>query len=174
VPYLPCACCGTPYPLSLRRYSPQRGCPRASKAPARVACVRGSRRNVSRCGPIPRVRSGWRSARVTSASPIEFWTDETLAEDFGLSPDDFGREFSTGRERFRLVGIDPRRLKHPISAARIPEGASHRLDEIYRYTRNKWAEKQAEQCNTSPVYLQLLIGFQLTVSPRSRYQQSLA
>jgi plasmid stabilization system protein ParE len=28
---------------------------------------------------------------------------------------------------------------------RIQEGASHRLDEIYRYTRDKWGEKQAEQ-----------------------------
>jgi len=33
---------------------------------------------------------------------------KACAEEFGLSPDDFGREFSTGRERFRVAGIDPR------------------------------------------------------------------
>lgn len=47
---------------------------------------------------------------------------EALAEEFGLRPDDFGREFSTGRERFRLAGIDPSRPKYPISAVRIPDG----------------------------------------------------
>ncbi len=46
---------------------------------------------------------------------------EALAEAFGLSPGDFGREFSTGRETFRITGIDPRRPKYPISAERIPD-----------------------------------------------------
>jgi hypothetical protein len=45
-----------------------------------------------------------------------------LAEAFGLSPDDYGRQFSTGRERFRITGIDPRRPKYPVSAERIPDG----------------------------------------------------
>ena len=52
---------------------------------------------------------------------------ETLAEGFGLSPDDFGREFYTGRERFRVVGIDPRRLEYPISATRIPDGKGYKF-----------------------------------------------
>jgi hypothetical protein len=47
---------------------------------------------------------------------------EALAEAFGLSPADLGRQFSTGRETFRLTGIDPRRPKYPISAERIPDG----------------------------------------------------
>lgn len=47
---------------------------------------------------------------------------EALAEEYGLSPDDFGREFSTGRERFSVAGIDPRRPKYPISATRVPDG----------------------------------------------------
>ena len=47
---------------------------------------------------------------------------EALAEAFGLSATDFGRQFSTGRESFRVVGIDPRRPKYPISAVRIPDG----------------------------------------------------
>lgn len=47
---------------------------------------------------------------------------EVLAEAFGLSPTDFGRQFSTGREQFRITGIDPRRPKYPISAERIPDG----------------------------------------------------
>lgn len=47
---------------------------------------------------------------------------EALAEAFGLSPTDFGRQFSTGREHFRITGIDPRRPKYPVSAERIPDG----------------------------------------------------
>lgn len=47
---------------------------------------------------------------------------EALAEAFGLSVADYGRQFSTGRETFRIVGIDPRRPKYPISAERIPDG----------------------------------------------------
>lgn len=47
---------------------------------------------------------------------------EALAEAFGLSPTDYGRQFSTGREQFRITGIDPRRPKYPVSAERIPDG----------------------------------------------------
>lgn len=47
---------------------------------------------------------------------------EALADAFGLSATDYGRQFSTGRETFRLVGIDPRRPKYPISAERISDG----------------------------------------------------
>lgn len=46
---------------------------------------------------------------------------EALAEAFGLSPGDFGREFSAGRETFRITGIDPRRPKYPVSAERVPD-----------------------------------------------------
>lgn len=52
---------------------------------------------------------------------------EALAEEFGLSPDDFGREFSTGQERFRVAGIDPRRPKYPISATRMPDGKGYKF-----------------------------------------------
>jgi hypothetical protein len=47
---------------------------------------------------------------------------EALAEGFGLSPDDCGREFNTGRESFRITGIEPRRPKYPISAKRVSDG----------------------------------------------------
>lgn len=47
---------------------------------------------------------------------------EALAEAFGLSPADYGRQFNTGRELFRITGIDPRRPKYPVSAERIPDG----------------------------------------------------
>ena len=47
---------------------------------------------------------------------------EALAEAFGLSSTDYGRQFSADRESFRVVGIDPRRPKYPISAERIPDG----------------------------------------------------
>lgn len=52
---------------------------------------------------------------------------EALAEEFGLLPGDFGREFSTGRERFRVVGIDPRRPTYPISAVRVPDGKGYKF-----------------------------------------------
>ena len=47
---------------------------------------------------------------------------EALAGAFGLTAADYDRQFSTGREAFRIVGIDPRRPKYPISAERIPDG----------------------------------------------------
>ena len=47
---------------------------------------------------------------------------EALAEAFGLSAADYGRQFITGRDTFRIVGIDPRRPKYPVSAERIPDG----------------------------------------------------
>lgn len=31
-----------------------------------------------------------------------------------------------------------------MPAIRIQEGASHRLDDIYRYTRDRWGDEQAE------------------------------
>ncbi len=46
---------------------------------------------------------------------------EFLAEHYGLQPSDFGREFRTGSERFRITGIDPKRPRYPISAERIPD-----------------------------------------------------
>ncbi|MCE8556589.1 hypothetical protein KBY29_19950 [Ruegeria pomeroyi] len=52
---------------------------------------------------------------------------EALAEAFGLSQTDFGRQFSTGRDTFRITGIDPRRPKYPISAERIPDGQGYKF-----------------------------------------------
>lgn len=52
---------------------------------------------------------------------------EALAEAFGLSADDYGRQFTTGRETFRITGLDPRRPKYPISAQRIPDGQSFKF-----------------------------------------------
>jgi len=46
---------------------------------------------------------------------------EFLAARYGLAPSDLGREFSTGSERFRITGIDPKRPRYPISAERIPD-----------------------------------------------------
>jgi len=52
---------------------------------------------------------------------------EALADEYGLSPDDFGREFSTGQEWFRVAGINPRRPKYPISATRLVDGKGFRF-----------------------------------------------
>lgn len=46
---------------------------------------------------------------------------ELMAESYGLTPDDFGREFSTGNETFRITGIEPRRPKYPIKAERVAD-----------------------------------------------------
>ncbi len=46
---------------------------------------------------------------------------ELLANGYGLKPTDYGREFSTGRETFRIVGIEPRRPKYPINVERMPD-----------------------------------------------------
>jgi hypothetical protein len=35
---------------------------------------------------------------------------------------DYGHQLSTGREPFKITGIDPRRPKYPVSAERIPDG----------------------------------------------------
>lgn len=47
---------------------------------------------------------------------------EALADAFGLPAENYGRQFSTGRETFRLIGIAPRRPTYPISAERVPDG----------------------------------------------------
>jgi len=39
----------------------------------------------------------------------------------GLASEDFGREFSTGSETFRITGIEPRRPKYPIKAERLTD-----------------------------------------------------
>jgi len=52
---------------------------------------------------------------------------EALAEAFGLSPTDYGCSFSTGREQFRITGLDPRRPKYPVSAERIPDGQAFKF-----------------------------------------------
>jgi hypothetical protein len=57
-----------------------------------------------------------------SALDLERLRFEALAEAFGLSPADYGRKFATGRELFKITGIDPRRPKYPVSADRIPDG----------------------------------------------------
>jgi hypothetical protein len=50
-----------------------------------------------------------------------------FAEDYGLSSDDFGREFNTGRERFKITGIDPKRPKYPISVERLPDRKGYKF-----------------------------------------------
>jgi hypothetical protein len=50
-----------------------------------------------------------------------------LVEQYGLEAGDFGREFITGGERFRITGIDPRRPKYPISVERMPDRRSFKF-----------------------------------------------
>lgn len=52
---------------------------------------------------------------------------EVMAPEYGLRPEDFGRQFSSRGERFRITGIDPRRPRHPVSAVRIPDGKGYKF-----------------------------------------------
>lgn len=52
---------------------------------------------------------------------------EVMAPEYGLQPEDFGREFSSRGERFRITGIDPRRPRYPVSAVRIPDGKGYKF-----------------------------------------------
>lgn len=52
---------------------------------------------------------------------------EALAEAYGLSPSDYGREFTTGRETFRITGIDPRRPKYPVSVERVSDRQGYKF-----------------------------------------------
>lgn len=52
---------------------------------------------------------------------------EVMAPEYGLQPQDFGREFWSGGHRFRIAGIEPRRPKYPVSATRLPDGARYKF-----------------------------------------------
>lgn len=41
---------------------------------------------------------------------------------FGLKPDDFGKEFTSRGETFRITGLNLRRRKYPVSAERVRDG----------------------------------------------------
>ncbi|NRA85925.1 MAG: hypothetical protein HRU28_00740 [Rhizobiales bacterium] len=53
---------------------------------------------------------------------------ELLAGNYGLNKSDFGREFSTGKEKFKITGINPRRPRYPISVERIPDGHNFKFE----------------------------------------------
>jgi len=73
-------------------------------------------------------KTGWLTkksvTKTVSLSPK--WSKLIEKYNPRLSPDDFGREFSTGRKKFCVAGIYPRRPKHPISATRIPDGKGYK------------------------------------------------
>ena len=52
---------------------------------------------------------------------------EVMAPEYGLQSEDFGREFLSRGERFRITGIDPRRPPYPVSAVRIPDGKGYKF-----------------------------------------------
>ena len=52
---------------------------------------------------------------------------EVMAESYGLTPEDFGRQFLADGELFRIVGINPRRPKYPINAERLPDRRSYKF-----------------------------------------------
>lgn len=64
---------------------------------------------------------------------------EFLAEHYGLQPSDFGREFRTGSERFRITGIDPKRPRYPISVERISDrrGFKFAAENVVMFLRAK-------------------------------------
>ncbi len=85
----------------------------SSKAPGGAAWSLASRSNQLSASAFPRQTANL-SIWIRRCSPL-------LAEQYGLEAGDFEREFVAGGERFRSGGIDPRRLKYPISVERIPD-----------------------------------------------------
>lgn len=65
-----------------------------------------------------------------------------VAERYGLKPGDLGREFSVRGERFRIIGIDPRRSKYPISAERISNSA------LYKFPSDEVAKQLKEETSS--------------------------
>ncbi len=59
--------------------------------------------------------------------PTEF---ARLAPMYGLTAEDFGREFTTYNGTYRITGIAPRRRKYPISAECVRTGKG------YKFPRN--------------------------------------
>ena len=67
---------------------------------------------------------------------------EFLAARYGLAPSDLGREFSTGSERFRITGIDPKRPLGRSELKRFSEWNDGRPEtelnfKFYRQATNK-------------------------------------
>ncbi|MER9877357.1 hypothetical protein [Mesorhizobium sp. M0195] len=52
---------------------------------------------------------------------------EFLAEHFGLAPLNFGREFRTGSERFRITGIGPKRPRYRSPQSEFPTAEASNL-----------------------------------------------
>ncbi len=61
------------------------------------------------------------------------------AEHLGLKAADFEREFSADGERYRIIGIDPRRPKYPISTERLSDSRRCKFpaDEVVRLLQAK-------------------------------------
>ena len=60
---------------------------------------------------------------------------EVLAPHFGLEPSDYGRTFRSKGELFRIVAINPKRPKYPISAERVSDGQGFKFpaDNVVMY-----------------------------------------
>jgi len=52
----------------------------------------------------------------------------TYAMRFGLSPDDFGAEFSHRGSRFRVRGIKPKSTRYPVLAERLSDGKTFKFE----------------------------------------------
>lgn len=50
-----------------------------------------------------------------------------FAPTFGLVADDFGRQFSFGKNLYKIVGCSPKSFKFPVLAARIPDGKTFKF-----------------------------------------------
>jgi len=46
---------------------------------------------------------------------------------YGLSPDDLGKVFTNGGERFRVTGLKPKSRKYPIVAVRVKDDKGYKF-----------------------------------------------
>ena len=49
------------------------------------------------------------------------------ASAFGLTPDDFGRQFSFRKRLYKIVGCSPNSPRYPILGARVPDGKTFKF-----------------------------------------------
>jgi hypothetical protein len=62
---------------------------------------------------------------------------ERLAPRYGLTGEDYGREFTYQRNRYKLVGINPKSPVNCLTIARVPDGKEFVISlETYTFCRN--------------------------------------
>ena len=96
-----------------------------------LALGRGTFTPSGLTGKLPIEMAARNDATGKSGLQTEF---EKLAPRYGLTAEDFGREFSHSRRRFKLIGINPTRPTNCLTIACVKNGTEYLLDlESYKF-----------------------------------------